>query len=68
MMKARASERDVSLLTNRTAPTRYESVGCDERNFSSSEELRLVAPSAEVRRSQWGTINDNRVAKLRGDG
>ena len=52
MMKARASERDVSLFTNRTAPTRYESVGCDERNFSSSEELRLVAPSAEVRRSQ----------------
>ena len=44
----RASERDVSLLTNRTAPTRYESVGCDERNFSSSEELRLVAPSAEA--------------------
>ena len=51
MEKVCASERDVSLLTNRSAPTRYESIGCDERNFSSSEELRLVTHSAKAQRS-----------------
>ena len=42
-MKVRASERDVSALTDRPAPTRSMSVGCDEENLSSPEELRLVA-------------------------
>ena len=42
-LKVRASERDVSLLTNRSVPTRSISVGCDKENFSSPEELRLVA-------------------------
>ena len=42
-LKVRASERNVSLLTNCSVPARYVSVGCDEENFSFPEELRLVA-------------------------
>ena len=42
-LKVRASERDVSLLTNRSVPTRSISVGCAEENLSSPKELRLVA-------------------------
>ena len=56
-MKVRASERDVSALTNRPAPTRSISVGCDEENLKFSRGVATCRSSAEVRRSQSCTLD-----------
>ena len=62
-LKVCASERDVSLLTNRSAPTRSISVGCDEENLvlPRSCDLSLISQSSTTQlltlNSQPSTLN-----------